>query len=251
MSAEKIPNKVVIVGATSAIAENVARIFATRGDSLYLLARDGMRCEAIAQDLRVRGASAAHAGTLDVCDFAAHASAVERACEALGGIDVVLIAHGTLPDQARCDADTGYALHEFAVNGTATLALSNLIVKKLEAQGSGTLAVISSVAGDRGRASNYLYGSAKAAVSTYLSGLRQRLNARGINVLTIKPGFVDTPMTAAFKKGALWAKPDAIARGIVRAIDHRRGMMYLPGFWLIIMFVIRAIPEFLFRRIKL
>lgn len=243
--------RVLIIGATSAIAEAVARLYAARGASLYLIARDAERVQAIAQDLSVRGASPTHTGTLDVSNFPAHADAILRAFDALGGVDVALIAHGTLPDQVRCDNDADYALREFEVNGTATIALANRIAQKLEAQGSGTLVVISSVAGDRGRASNYTYGSAKAAVSAYTSGLRQRLNARGVNVLTIKPGFIDTPMTAAFKKGALWAKPDQIARGIVRAIDRRRGVVYLPWFWRGIMAVIRGIPEFVFRRIKL
>ena len=118
-------------------------------------------------------------------------------------------------------------------------------------QPGATLAVISSVAGDRGRASNYLYGSAKAAVSTFLSGLRQRLRPIGIHVLTIKPGFVDTPMTSTFKKGALWAKPVGVARGIVKAVDSRRPIAYLPSFWWAIMLMIKAIPEFIFVRIKL
>ena len=243
--------RILIIGATSAIAEGVARLYASRGASLYLIARDPARAQAIAQDLQVRGAEAAHADALDVSDLAAHAGAIDRAFNTLGGADVTLIAHGTLPDQSRCDADADYALREFAVNGTSTVALATRIAQKLDAQGSGTLAAISSVAGDRGRASNYLYGSAKGAVSTYLSGLRQRLNARGVNVLTIKPGFVDTPMTAAFKKGLLWAKPDQIARGIVHAIDKRRSVVYLPWFWRGIMAVIRGIPEFVFRRIKL
>ena len=243
--------RILIIGATSAIAESVARLYATRGVSMYLLARDRNRGEAIARDLTVRGAAEARASTLDASDLAMHASVLETAWAAFGGFEVVLIAHGTLPDHARCDADTDYALREFAINGSSTIALANRIAQKLEAQSTGTLAVISSVAGDRGRASNYLYGAAKAAVSAYTSGLRQRLNARGINVLTIKPGFVDTPMTAAFKKGALWAKPDQAARGIVRAIDKRRGVVYLPWFWWGIMAVIRGIPEFVFRRIKL
>lgn len=243
--------KVLIIGATSAIAEAVARLYATRGASLYLFARDRNRGEAIAQDLTVRGAAETRTGILDVSDFAAHATALETAWTAFSGFDVVLIAHGTLPDQAHCDADTDYALCEFAVNGTATLALANRIAQKLEAQGSGALAIISSVAGDRGRASNYLYGSAKAAVSAYTSGLRQRLTPCGVNVLTVKPGFVDTPMTAAFKKGVLWAKPDQVARGIVHAIDKRSSVVYLPRFWWAIMAVIRSIPEFVFRRIRL
>lgn len=243
--------RILIIGATSAIAEAVARLYAARGDTLYLVARDGIRAQAIAQDLQIRGAAAVHTDTLDVADFAAHAGVIERAFSAFGGVDVALIAHGTLPDQTRCDADVAYAVNEFTLNGTATISLTACIARKLEAQGAGTLAVISSVAGDRGRASNYFYGAAKAAVSTYLSGLRQRLYGSGVNVLTIKPGFVDTPMTAAFEKGALWATPAQVARGIVRAIERRRSVAYLPWFWHGIMTVIRSIPEFLFRRIKL
>jgi short-subunit dehydrogenase len=147
--------------------------------------------------------------------------------------------------------DTSYALREFTVNGTATIAIAAAVARQMETQGRGTLAVISSVAGDRGRASNYVYGAAKAAVSTYLSGLRQRLSPRGVNVLTVKPGFVDTPMTASFKKGLLWAKPEHVARGIVHAIDKRRAVVYLPWFWAAIMAVIRGIPEFVFRRVQL
>jgi decaprenylphospho-beta-D-erythro-pentofuranosid-2-ulose 2-reductase len=161
----------------------------------------------------------------------------------------VLVAHGTLPDPAASDASVETALREFALNGTATIALCAAIAPRLKAP--ATLAVISSVAGDRGRASNYLYGSAKAAVSTYLSGLRQRLTPTGINVLTIKPGFVDTPMTAAFRKGLLWAQPEAIARGIEGAVEKRRGVAYLPFFWWGIMTIIKHVPEFVFRRVKL
>jgi NAD(P)-dependent dehydrogenase (short-subunit alcohol dehydrogenase family) len=167
----------------------------------------------------------------------------------LGHIDLALIAHGTLPDQAACDASVETTLSEIATNGTSTIALCSVLSRHLRAP--STLAVISSVAGDRGRASNYVYGSAKAAVGTYLSGLRQRLDRCGINVLTIKPGFVDTPMTAAFRKGFLWVQPDTIARGIERAVSRRRGIVYLPGFWWGIMCIIKHIPEFVFRKLKL
>lgn len=243
--------KVFIVGATSAIAEATARRYAARGDALYLLARDAQRVQAIADDLRVRGAASVHTDTFDAADFDAHADVIERAWAALGSIDIVLIAHGTLPEQLRCDANTEYAIREFTVNGTATIAIINAVARRLEIQGIGTLAVISSVAGDRGRASNHLYGAAKAAVSAYTSGLRQRLHQRGVNVLTIKPGFVDTPMTSSFRKGLLWSKPDVVAQGITQAIDRRRGVAYLPWFWFPIMLVIKHIPEPLFRRIKL
>ncbi|MBO9739102.1 SDR family oxidoreductase [Xanthomonas axonopodis pv. begoniae] len=240
--------RVLIIGATSAIAEATARRYAARGAAIHLLGRQAARLEAIAADLSVRGAKSS-IGVLDVNDGARHDDAFDAAWSALGGVDVVLIAHGTLPDQAACDASVELSLREFATNGISTIALCAALAPRLAA--GATLAVISSVAGDRGRASNYLYGSAKAAVSAYLSGLGQRLRQEGINVLTIKPGFVDTPMTAAFKKGALWAKPDQIAKGIVRAVDGRRAVAYLPGFWWAIMFIIKSIPEFVFRRIKL
>ncbi|WP_213947865.1 SDR family oxidoreductase [Luteibacter sp. dw_328] len=243
--------KILIAGATSAIAEATARLYAASGSRLHLLGRNVARLKDIADDLRVRGAADVTTGVLDMNDVDAHASAIEQAITALGEIDIVLVAHGTLPDQPACEASVQVTLREFATNGTSTIAFVTAVVPHLLSRRAGTIAVISSVAGDRGRQSNYVYGAAKAAVTTFLSGLRQRLGRDGVNVLTIKPGFVDTPMTAAFKKGALWATPDAIAAGIERAIDRRAGEAYLPRFWWAIMFVIRHIPEFIFRRLKL
>lgn len=241
--------KILIIGATSAIAESVARLYAARGAALYLVGRSAGKLDTIAADLRVRGAQRAEYGVLDVNDVAAHGALLDTAWSTLEGIDTVLIAHGTLPDQAACDASVDLSLREFATNGTSTIALAAALAQRL--QSGATLAVISSVAGDRGRASNYLYGSAKAAVTAYLSGLGQRLRPAGVNVLVIKPGFVDTPMTAAFKKGALWATPDKVAAGILKAIGKRKAVAYLPGFWWAIMMIIKNIPEFVFRRIKL
>ena len=242
---------VLIVGATSAIAEACARRYAGRGATLYLTGRDPARLQVIADDLKVRGAAAVHVDVLDVNDNAAQARVVDATWALMTRVDVVLVAHGTLPEQARCESSPDYALAEFTTNASATLALLTRVAPRMSAQGQGTIAVISSVAGDRGRASNYLYGSAKAAVSTFLSGLRQRLSRDGVNVLTIKPGFVDTPMTREFKKGALWASADQVAGGIVRAIERRRSIAYVPWFWAGIMLVIKHIPEFVFRRIKL
>ena len=243
--------KVLIIGASSAIAEATARCYAQRGARLFLVARSAERLADIAADLRVRGAADVGHACLDVNDLAAHAAVLAQAYQWLDGIDVALIAHGTLPDQNACEMSVATALAEFATNGSSTIALMTALAPRMEAQRRGVLAVISSVAGDRGRQSNYLYGAAKAAVSTFASGLRQRLAKVGVSVLTIKPGFVDTPMTRDFRKGALWAKPDAIARGIVRAADRGRSVVYLPGFWLPIMLIIRHIPEFIFKRIKL
>jgi short-subunit dehydrogenase len=242
---------ILIVGATSAIAEACARRYASRGDALFLTGRNLERLATIAADLHVRGARTVHTLSLDVVDYPAQDAAIEAAWAAFGRVDVALIAHGTLPDQSRCETSADYAIDEFSINAVATIRLLTQLAPRMRAQRSGTLAVISSVAGDRGRASNYLYGSAKAAVTEFLSGLRQHLSGEGVNVLTIKPGFVDTPMTSAFKKGALWASADQVAAGIVRAIDKRRSIAYVPWFWGGIMLVIRHIPEFVFRRIKL
>jgi len=243
--------RVLIIGATSAIAEATARLYAARGARLYLVARNAERLKDIAQDLLVRGANEVDNAVLDVNHVDAHEGVLEAAWQQLGGVDIVLIAHGTLPDQMACEASVSVALEEFATNASSTIALLTPIANRMAASRQGTIAVISSVAGDRGRASNYLYGAAKAAVSEFLSGLRQRLGKQGVNVLTIKPGFVDTPMTREFKKGVLWATPEAVASGICRAIDRRRSVAYLPWFWMGIMLVINHIPEAIFKRIKL
>jgi len=163
-----------------------------------------------------------------------------------------LIAHGTLPDQQACAASAGLTLQEIQTNAISTIALLTHVANYFEQQGSGSIAVISSVAGDRGRQSNYVYGSAKAMVSTFLQGLRNRLQFSGVHVLTIKPGFVDTPMTAHITpKGKLWAQPQDIAKGIVRALNKQQDVVYLPWIWRYIMLIIQHLPEFLFKRLRL
>ena len=243
--------KVLIVGATSAIAEATARLFARRGDALFLTGRRSDALTAIAADLEVRGAAKVATATLDANDLGAHEHVLNEAERFLGGVDTVLIAYGTLSDQKACEGSAELTAHEINSNGVSVAALLMRLAYRFQSQRSGTIAVISSVAGDRGRQSNYVYGSAKALVTTFVSGLRQRLGKSGVTVITIKPGFVDTPMTAAFRKGLLWAKPPQVAAGIVRAIDRSAAVVYLPTFWRPVMFIIRAIPETLFRRLSL
>jgi decaprenylphospho-beta-D-erythro-pentofuranosid-2-ulose 2-reductase len=243
--------KVLLIGAGSAIAQAVGRILAARGDALYLVGRNSAVLEATAADLKVRGARAVHVETMDVNDFAAHEPMLTRADLALGELDTVLIAHGTLSNQSACEQSVDLTLQELTTNGMSVIALATRIAGRFEQRRAGTIAVISSVAGDRGRQSNYVYGSAKALVTAFLSGLRQRLHKAGVAVITIKPGFVDTPMTAAFPKGALWTTPHQVAVGIVRAVDRSAAVVYLPFFWRPIMFVIRAMPETVFQRLKL
>ena len=243
--------RILIVGATSAIAEACARLYATRGARLHLLARDAERLALIGRDLEVRGAAAVSSG---LCDFSQPFDAealLADARDALGGLDVVLLAHGVLPSQQVCEQDVRRLREAFEINTLSTLVLLTHLANMLQAQGQGTIAVIGSVAGDRGRQSNYVYGATKAALEVFLAGLRNRLAKHGVQVVTLKPGFVDTPMTAAFKKGLLWATPDTIAAGIARAIDRQRDVVYLPWFWRPVMGVIRAIPERVFKRLSL
>ena len=240
--------KILIVGATSSIAEAVARKFAKRGDALFLVARDERRLQAVAADLKLRGSTQVDTFVLDARRLDAYSTLLEAAFHRLGSIDVTLIAYGTLSDQKACEQTPGMLSEEMMVNAVSIMELCLQLASRLERQRSGVIAVISSVAGDRGRGSNYVYGAAKAALSTFLSGLGQRLYRSGVAVVTIKPGFVDTPMTASIKKGALWASPGTVARDIVRAIGRGTPVLYTPWFWRPIMSVIRAVPELVFRR---
>ena len=242
---------ILIIGATSAIAKATARLYAQQGARFYLAARDETRLALLAQDLRVRGAAEVFEQALDLSQIEAHEAVVEEAFARLERVDVILLAHGTLPDQRACERDFALAHREIQLNAVSTVALLTQIANRLERQRSGVMATITSVAGDRGRQSNYVYGASKAMVSTFLQGLRNRLHKSDVAVVDIRPGFVDTPMTASFAKGPLWAKPDAIAEGIVRAVAKRRAVVYLPGFWRVIMFVVRAIPERIFVRLSL
>lgn len=243
---------ILIVGASSAIATACARIWAAEHARFFLVARNENKLATIADDLRARGASDVQAYSLDMNDFPAHEAMLAQAFSSLASVDVCLIAHGTLPDQAACEQDIELALLEFSSNGLSVIALLTHLANRLEQQRSGTIAVISSVAGDRGRPSNYLYGTAKAAVSTFCEGLRARLFKVGVHVLNVKPGFVDTPMTQGLSlPRLLLATPGQVADDITKAINNRRNSIYTPRFWALIMLIIRNIPVALFKKINL
>jgi decaprenylphospho-beta-D-erythro-pentofuranosid-2-ulose 2-reductase len=242
--------RILVIGATSAIAEHCARIWASRGDALYLVARNEERLKTIAADLNVRGAAQIECYCMDLNDIHGHAAMLDAATEGMGCIDTALIAHGTLSNQKSCELSVDEMLAEINTNAISTISLLTHIANRFEGKREGTIAVISSVAGDRGRASNYVYGSAKAMVTTFTSGLRQRLHKSNVAVVTIKPGFVDTPMTASFKKGLLWAKPDTTASKIVQAIDMCKEEAYIPAFWWLILFLIKFMPNKLFKVMK-
>ena len=243
--------RILIIGATSAMAKACARLWAAQGHRLHLVGRQTDLLLALTADLQVRGAAAVTHAVLDANDMDRHDAVLDAAVASLGGLDTVLIAHGTLSDQPACERDVALTMRELQTNGLSVIALATLLANRLEAQGSGTLAVIGSVAGDRGRQSNYVYGTAKGMVAIFLQGLRQRLHKSGVRVVTIKPGFVDTPMTQAFKKGPLWAAPETVARRIVAATDRGADVVYVPGFWRLIMALIKAVPEGLFKTLRL
>jgi len=243
--------RVVIFGATSAIAQAVARIWASRGCAMVLAGRDGNRLEAIGRDLRARGAERVTTHVLDALDTPRHEEFVDRAFEYLELPDFVLIAHGTLPDHARARRDPQAVADALAVNGASACALAAAFAARLEPARHGTVAVISSVAGDRGRASNYVYGAAKGTVDRFLEGLSASLRDTGVRIVNVKPGFVDTPMTAGFSKNALFATPEGIAPAIVDAIERGARVAYVPWFWGPIMAVLRAVPRFVFERLPI
>lgn len=243
--------RVLILGATSAIAEETARCFAVQGDQLFLAARNAEQLQTMAADLRLRGATEVYTAMFEATDYEAHPKLIETAKTALKGLDVALITHGTLPDQNTCQQSFEQTQAEFTINALSVISLLTLLANHFEETRHGVLGVITSVAGDRGRQSNYVYGSAKGCLNIFLAGLRHRLAKSGVTVLTIKPGFVDTPMTKDFTKGLLWASPATVARDIYRAVEKRRSVIYTPWFWRWIMGVIRLTPSTLFHKTKL
>ncbi len=242
---------IAIFGAYSAIAEATARHLAPAGDRFFLIGRDSSKLEQVAADLKVRGADETHIFACDLAVPAGVFASIEALYSAFDTVDVALLAHGTLPDQKVCEADAGQTLAALEINGLSHIGLLTLLAQRFEQRGSGTIAVITSVAGDRGRKSNYVYGTAKRAVSIFLDGLRHRLAATDVRVIDIRPGFVDTPMTAAFDKGALWASPDKVGSDIARAIEKGRPVVYSPWFWRYIMLIIRNVPAFVFNKTNL
>ncbi len=226
---------VLIVGVTSAIAQATAAAFAAHGHDLLVTGRNPEELEAVAADLALRHRVEVEARVFDALDFEAH----DGLMDAAGG------------DQEEAQGDFREARRIVDTNYTACVALLEKAASILEDRGRGFICVVGSVAGDRGRQSNYLYGSAKSGLAAYLQGLRNRLHPAGVTVTTVKPGFVDTRMTYGKEGMFLVASPESVGRGIYRAARRGRSVVYLPGFWRLIMWVIRSIPEPVFKRLKL
>ena len=243
--------KILIIGATSAIAQEVAKIYAQENHELILWGRNAEMLNIISQDLKVRGSSALTIINHDLNDLTAHASKVDEVWSTHSKIDIVLLAHGVLGDPRKAEVNQQEMLHLLNSNFISHASLLTFISQKMVKQGYGTIAVISSVAGDRGKQSNYVYGSAKAGMTAFVDGLRNRLFPTGVHVVNLKLGPVDTPMTKDHKKTPLFGKAPQVGQGIVNAIEKKRDTVYLPFFWRYIMLIIKAIPESIFKRLKL
>jgi len=243
--------KLLILGATSAIAYETAKCFAKDGADLFLVGRNPDRLYTLAVDLKARGAARVETQVLDLADLTCHQELMEQVLSMLGGLDMLLIAHGTLGDQRQCELSVVETLKELNNNALSVISLLTIAANYFEKRHRGCIAVISSVAGDRGRKSNYVYGTAKGALNVFLQGLRNRLSSSGVTVLTIKPGFVDTPMVAHRKKSLLFAKPEPVGQGIYHAMLKKKDIVYLPWFWRPIMLVVTSIPEAVFKRLSL
>jgi short-subunit dehydrogenase len=239
-------SRVVIFGATSTIAAEVAVIHAERGDRLFLVGRNPDKLQAVAA--RCSGTEV----TTRAADFSQlerGAALVDDAIRSLGTVDTVLIAHGDLGNQIESERSFEHAEEILRTNLLSVVSLLIPVANHLEAARSGRIGVITSVAGDRGRPRNYTYGAAKGALNVYLQGLRTRLYPSQVSVTTLKLGPVDTPMSRDHEKHALFGKPVPVARGIVRAMDERVAEAYVPGVWRAIMPVVKNTPERLFQKL--
>jgi short-subunit dehydrogenase len=242
---------ILIIGATSSIAEAVALRYAKESAQFFLVARNKSKLDAVSANLTAHGARRVITFVMDANDSNLIPDMLDACWKTYEVIDVALIAHGTLPSQLRSETDMPYAIAEFRTNAESAITCMAGLAERFSPQGKGVIAVIGSVAGDRGRASNYLYGSAKAAIETYASGLRGRLSKTGVHLLTIKPGFVATAMTAELNLPALLTvSPEHVARDIQQAILKRKDVLYTPWFWAIIMRIIRLVPEVIFKRMR-
>lgn len=240
-------SNVVIFGATSAIASEAAVRYARRGDRLHLVGRDEDKLRRVVDRC---GGDQCTFETADFTDLGACSAVVERAVIALDGtIDLALIAHGELGDQPASERDLDVAEKIITVNFTSVVALLIPLSAHMVSRRAGKLGVITSVAGDRGRPRNYTYGAAKGGLSVYLQGLRTRLVSHGVSVTTLKLGPVDTPMTREHTKHFLFGKPRSVARDIVRAIDQKTPVAYVPWFWAAIMPLVKATPEGVFQKL--
>ena len=253
MNLQTRTKRIVIIGATSSIAEQCARLWVAQAPvDLVLVGRDMPKLEMLAADLRVRSPGSAVMSQFADFNHPAHIQGLADQLFAEGAVDIVLIAHGSLPVQADCEGDLSNCQQALSLNGLSPVLFAEAFAGHMHKANSGTLALIGSVAGDRGRKSNYVYGAAKGMVTRYAQGLQHRLAATGVKVVLIKPGPTDTPMTAHLKRqGAKMAEASSVARDIVSGIERGKPVVYAPAKWAVIMMIIRHLPGAVFNRMDI
>lgn len=244
-------SKIIVFGASSKIAEETIKCFAKDKHEILLVGRNENKLNSLAMDLNVRYSNTNHTLVYDFNNIQNINEMYNKCFEILKSVDIIFIAYGSLANQREIEKNVNEIVADINLNATSIIAISSLFGNYFEEKKSGTIAVISSVAGDRGRQSNYIYGSAKGFLSIFLQGLRNRLFKSNVHVLTIKPGFVDTPMTADLPKNPLFASPESVGKSIYNAILNKKDILYVPGFWKYIMMVIKSIPEFIFKKLPL
>jgi short-subunit dehydrogenase len=246
-----IPKKIVIFGATSAIAQAVARELVSKDTAYVLVGRSAEKLEIVANDLRTRGANKVEVRTADFSNLGTHEALMKDCWQVFGSVDLLLLAHGDMPKEGA-NQTPEEVLQTWHLNGTSMISFASHARTHFETQNRGCLCIISSVAGERGRKPTYVYGAAKAGLTAFCQALRQVLFPFGVTVLNIKPGYVDTPMTSHLSKSPLFASPERVAKTICRAIKNEANRdLMVPWFWVIIMNILKVIPERLFLRMKI
>ena len=245
-----LPRRILVFGATSVIASETVLLFAQERARMFLVGRNEAKLTTLKQKALKEGASEVSTLTTDLCEFSAHQNIIDAAISYLGEIDLVFIAYG-LFDEGQTDLDYFYTEKILRVNFLSVVSLLIPLANYFENKKAGQIAVISSIAGDRGKQRNLIYAAAKAALNAFLQGMRNRLYSSGVNVITIKPGNVATPMTAHLPKNFLWVEPKTVARGIYQAVIKKKDEVYLPRFWWWIMTGVKLIPEGIFKRLNL
>ena len=251
-NSQRSADTVLILGATSMIARATTDEFARAGYDLILAGRSGEEVERVAADAGIRHNVHVTGEAFDALDTDSHAQFIARLIERCGGrLAGAVVAFGLLGEAERAERDFDHAGEIIGVNYVGAVSVLTHLAAHFAEKKKGFIVGISSVAGDRGRASNYVYGSAKGGFSLFLQGLRNRLHKSGVHVVTVKPGFIDTRMTFGVVRSPLVADPAVVGRAIARAVRKKRSIVYVPGFWRYIMWVIRLIPEFIFKRLSL
>lgn len=243
--------RVAVVGGTRGMGRALARLLAARGEAVVLLGRDAAELATSARDLAARGARGSVAtGHLDLTDPAGFAAALDAADQAVGSVDTLIVTAGDFAGQAELERDPARLRRLLDVNFTATAVLCQQAAERLAARGGGTICAFSSVAGDRARRGNYLYGASKAGLSAFLEGLGLAYGDRGVRVVCVRPGFVRTGMTAGLPVPPFAGEPDAVARVVLRAIDRGTPVVYAPPIWRFVMLAIRLLPRAVMRRVR-